>query len=130
MLDANGADSIRRSYAQLAPGGRLVVYGFHTMLPRGGGRPSWPKLALGWLRTPRFNPLRMVSDNRSVLAFNLSYLFDREELFGEAIGELLGWLREGRLRPLPVRAFPVEQVADAQRAIETGDTTGKLVLTF
>lgn len=130
VLDANGADSLRRSYAHVAPGGRLVVYGFHTMLRRGAGRPSWPKLALGWLRTPRFSPFRMVTENRSVLAFNLSFLFDRTELFGDAMGDLLGWLRDGRLRPLPVRTFPVERVADAQRALESGETTGKLVLTF
>ncbi len=130
VLDANGGDSLRRSYDLLAPGGRLVVYGFHTLLTRDAGRPSRLRLARGWLRTPRFSPFRMVTENRSILAFNLSYLFDRTSLFGDAIDELLGWLREGKLRALPVRAFPVERVADAQRALETGETTGKLVLTF
>lgn len=130
VLDANGGASLRASYEHLAPGGRLVVYGFHTMLPRGAGRPSWPKLALEWLRTPRFDPLRLVRENRSVLAFNLSYLFDRTELFAEGMRDLVGWVAEGRLRPLPVTTFAVERVADAQRAIESGETTGKLVLTF
>lgn len=130
VLDANGAATLRDSYEHLAPGGRLVVYGFHSMLPRGRDRPSRLKLLRDWLRTPRFDPLRMVNRNRSVLAFNLSYLFGRAELFGDAMRDLLGWLEDGRLRPLPVRTFPVERVADAQRAIESGDTTGKLVLTF
>ena len=129
-LDANGGPSLRMSYELLAPGGRLVVYGFHTLLSKGAGTPGWPKAALDWLRTPRFSPFRMVTENRSVLAFNLSYLFDEAELFRAAMLELVSWLEEGRLRPLPVRAYPVEQVADAQRAIESGETTGKLVLTF
>lgn len=130
VLDANGGPSLRDSYELLAPGGRLVVYGFHTMLPKAKGRPSWPRLAREWARTPRFSPFRMVQQNRSVLAFNLSYLFDRVELFGDAIDRVTGWLDEGRVRPLQVRTFPAAQVADAQRAIESGQTTGKLVLTF
>ena len=129
-LDANGGPSLRDSYELLAPGGRLVVYGFHTMLEKGAGRPSWPRLAREWARTPRFSPFRMVQENRSVLAFNLSYLFDRVELFGDGIDRILGWLGDGRLRPLAVRTFAAEQVADAQRALESGETTGKLVLTF
>lgn len=38
-------------------GGKLVVYGFHTMLPKQGGRPNWFKLARDWLWTPSFDPL-------------------------------------------------------------------------
>jgi NADPH:quinone reductase-like Zn-dependent oxidoreductase len=130
VLDANGAATLGGSYQHLAAGGRLVTYGFHSMFPRGADRPNRLKLAYDWLRTPRFHPLRLVTENRSVLAFNLSYLFDRRELFGDAMNDLLRWLEEGRLKPLPIQTFPVEQVADAQRALESGDTIGKLVLTF
>jgi len=130
VLDANGGPSLAESYTRVARGGRLVVYGFHTMLPKGRGRPSWPKAAHDWLLTPRFSPFRMVKENRSVLAFNLSYLFEKADVFAEAMRDIVGWLEAGRVRALPVRTFPVEQVADAQRALESGDTTGKLVLTF
>ncbi len=41
VLDANGVSTLSGSYAALAPTGRLVVYGFHSMLPRQGGRPSY-----------------------------------------------------------------------------------------
>jgi NADPH:quinone reductase-like Zn-dependent oxidoreductase len=130
ILDANGAATLRESYRHLRPGGRLVTYGFHSMFRRGADRPSKWKLALDWLRTPRFDPLRMVMENRSVLAFNLSYLFDERELFGDAMTNLLRWLEEGKVKPLPHQTFPVERVADAQRSIESGETTGKLILTF
>jgi len=71
----------------------------------------------------------MTTHNRSVLAFNLSYLFERTEILAEAMDQLLGWLEEGRIRPLPVTTFPFERVADAHRALESGETVGKLVLT-
>jgi NADPH:quinone reductase-like Zn-dependent oxidoreductase len=128
VLDANGVSTLRRSYQHLAPTGRLVIYGFHSMLPRQGGRPSWLKLAWDWLRTPRFNPLELTGANKSVLAFNLSYLFEQRALLEEAMGRMLGWLDEGRLTPPPVTRFALERVAEAHRALESGTTVGKLVL--
>lgn len=134
ILDANGPATLRASYEHLAPCGTLVVYGFHTLLPRstpaGRGRLRRPGLLAGWLRTPRFDPFRMTAENRSVVAFNLSFLSHRRDLLAEAMTDLLGWLRDGRVRPLDVTAYPFERVADAHRALESGATTGKLVLTL
>ncbi|MFN7134248.1 MAG: synaptic vesicle VAT-1 family membrane protein [Myxococcales bacterium] len=127
VLDANGVSTLRDSYAHLASPGKLVVYGFHSMLPH-SGRPNWLKLARDWLRTPRFNPLDMTNANRSVLAFNLSYLFDEQRRFVEAMARLRGWIDEGRIPPPRVTTFPLAQVADAHRALESGQTVGKLVL--
>jgi NADPH:quinone reductase-like Zn-dependent oxidoreductase len=128
VLDAHGAESLRRGYALLAPAGRLIVYGFHGLLTRGKDRPNYLRLALGYLRTPRFNPFEMTQHNRGVLAFNLSYLFDRGEILAEAMAELLGWVGAGRIRPPRVRAYPLADAAGAHAALESGDTFGKLVL--
>jgi len=130
ILDANGPATLKQSYEHLAPAGKLVAYGFHTMLPRRGGKADWPRLLWGLLRLPRFNPLAMSNDNKSVLAFNLSYLFDRGDLLKESMDALLGWLRQGRLKPPPVATYPIERVADAHRDLESARTVGKLVLTF
>lgn len=129
ICDANGVATLGESYRHLAAPGKLVVYGFHTMLPRRGGRPKWLKLAAGWLRTPRFNPLDMTGENRSVLAFNLSYLFDNQAILAEAMQQLMGWLAAGRLVPPTVSTYPLARVADAHRDLEGAQTTGKLILT-
>jgi NADPH:quinone reductase-like Zn-dependent oxidoreductase len=128
VLDAHGAESLRHGYAQLAPGGRLIVYGFHGLLARGKDRPSYARLVLGFLRTPRFSPFEMTQHNRGVLAFNLSYLFERRALLAEAMAELLGWVRAGKLRPPPVRAYRLHEAAHAHAALESGNSFGKLVL--
>lgn len=130
VLDANGVGTLMQSYRHLAPAGKLVVYGFASMLPRDGRRPSRLRLLWDYWRTPCFDPLRMSNANRSVLAFNLSFLFDRAELLDGAMGELLGWLAEGRIRLSQTSAYPLEQVAEAQRALESGQTVGKLILTL
>lgn len=130
VLDANGVETLKQSYEHLRPTGRLVIYGFHSMLPKQGGRPDWLKLAWSWLRTPRFDPLKLTNDNRSVMAFNLSYLFERRELLEEGMERVLGWIHEGRLRLPEVTRYPVDRVADAHAALESGQTVGKLVLSF
>jgi synaptic vesicle membrane protein VAT-1 len=128
ILDANGVSTVGDSYKHLRRAGKLVVYGFHSMMPKAGGKPNWPKLAYDYVRTPRFNLLDMVNASRSVLAFNLSYLFDRVEILREAIEQIEGWLAAGKLTPPPVVTYPLAEVARAHADIESGKTVGKLVL--
>lgn len=128
VFESTGVATLRRSYRCLRPTGRLVVFGHASMLPRGRGKPSWPALAWRWLRLPRFNPLAMTNDNKSVMAFNLSYLFDERETLARAMQDVLGWAGEGKIRPLPVKTYPMDGVADAHRDLESGATVGKLVL--
>lgn len=128
VLDANGVETLRQSYAHLAPTGRLIVYGAHTMLKRGKDKPSWVKLAIDFVRTPTFHPLALTNDNRGVLGFNLSYLFDELTILDEALAALLPAIADGSLPAPPVSTFPFEQVAEAHAALESGRTVGKVAL--
>lgn len=128
VLDANGVSTLRQSYEALAPTGKLLVYGFHSMLPRKGGKLNWPLLALNYLRSPRFNPIHMTSENRSLITFNLSFLFERRDLLAEGMQTLLGWVSEGRLARPKVTTYPLAEVARAHAALESAQTTGKLIL--
>jgi NADPH:quinone reductase-like Zn-dependent oxidoreductase len=127
IFDANGIATLGQSYAHLAPTGRLLVYGFHSMLPR-NGRLNWLKLARDWLRTPRFNPLQMTRDNRSVLAANLSFLQSHAPSLRAGMLWLLKRFESGQLAPLPVETWPLADAAEAQQRIESGTTVGKLAL--
>jgi NADPH:quinone reductase-like Zn-dependent oxidoreductase len=128
VLDANGVATLADSYAHLAPLGRLVVYGFHSMMPRVGGRPNYLKLARDWLRTPRFNPLKLTTDNKSVLAFNLSFVSRRTDLLIPAMQHILRGFAEGRLRAPPVTRYALADAARAHADLESAQTVGKLVL--
>lgn len=128
ICDANGVETLKDSYTHLRRAGKLVVYGFHSMLPRTGGKPQWTKLAKDWLRTPRFSPLDMTNESRSVMAFNLSYLFDRRDLLAEGMGDLMTWFASKSLQPPPVQTYALHDVARAHADIESGTTVGKLVL--
>jgi synaptic vesicle membrane protein VAT-1 len=128
VLESNGAETLKQSYAHLRPTGRLVVYGFTSMLSRGRGRPNWLKLAWEFLRMPRFHPLEMVNVNKGVVGFNLSYLFEEQALLTDAMTRMLAEVEAGVLRPLPVTEFSLSDAAAAHRALQSGTTVGKLVL--
>ncbi|MEM9068697.1 MAG: medium chain dehydrogenase/reductase family protein [Myxococcota bacterium] len=128
VLDANGVATLKDSYNHLRRPGKLVVYGFATMMPKTGGRPNYLKLAADYLRTPRFNPLDMTNASKSVLAFNLSYLFERVEFLEEGMADVMRWLAEGKIKPPPATTYDLARVADAHRDIESGNTVGKLIL--
>lgn len=129
IFDANGVTTPRPGFKRLKLGGRLVIYGFAEMFPR-GGRPSKLSLAWNWLRVPRFSPLDMTATNRAVMGFNVVFLTEKAELARDGFDAIAGWMSSGQIRQSPVTAFPVSRVADAHRALEAGDTVGKLVLTF
>lgn len=127
-FDANGVETLKQSYEHLAPCGKLMAYGAHSLFPKSGGKVNYVKLIRDYLRSPRFNPLEMTSENKSLITFNLSFLFGRRDLFTEGMQEILKWLAEERLKPPKVTTYSLEKVADAHRDLESGKTIGKLIL--
>lgn len=128
VCDANGPSTLKQSFALVASAGKLVVYGFHSMLERGAQKPSYLKLALQYFRTPRFNPLDLTTQNKSILAYNLSYLFHRTDFLQVAIHKLIQLLQQQKISLPPTQFVPFERVADAHTALESGSSVGKLVL--
>lgn len=128
VFDGNGPSTLKQSYKHLAPTGKLVTYGFHSMFSKRGGFPNYFKLAIEYFRIPRWNPLNLTNDSKSIIAFNLSYLFNRMDLLSEAIQNLLKWVEQGKIKAPALQGFSFEKVADAHRAIESGTTVGKLIL--
>ena len=128
VLDANGYTTLRISYDLLRPTGKLVAYGSHSLIPKSGGRLNYLRAGLGLLRTPKFNPLNLVSDNKSIIAFNLSFLFSEEARLQEALNKMLQMLEHGHIQPPTVQAFLATNVVEAHQRLESGMSVGKLVL--
>jgi NADPH:quinone reductase len=78
---------------------------------------------------PPFDPLTLSQKGslfmtRPTLAH---YVATRDELMGRA-GELFDWIGRNELRVHIGAEFPLEQAADAHRALEGRKTTGKVLL--
>ena len=101
------------------------------MLPKHGlalGWLDWLGMAWKWIRSPSLDPLAMVTANRSVMGFNLSFCFERVDILQTAMAQLLAWHSQGLLKVAAVKVYPASRVADAHQALESGTTVGKLVL--
>jgi synaptic vesicle membrane protein VAT-1 len=128
VFDANGYTTYRDSYEHLRPSGKLVCYGSHSLLPKAGGRMNYLKAAVGFIKTPRFNPLEMITQNKTVSAFNISFLFDRGDMIEEINSDLQKWLTDGLIKPVPTTVLAFADVKKAHQLIESGQSTGKIIL--
>ena len=79
---------------------------------------------------PRIGVLQLANENKSVMGFNLCYLFDEVSLLDRIMHNLLTDFDEGRLVPLETRCYSLEQAGLAHRDVQSGLTTGKCVLTM
>lgn len=124
VLDAVYGDGFRTAFNRLAPEGRYVLYGAADFMDR-GQRPNFLKLAWHYLRRPRLDPLAMIPLNRGLLAFNLIWLWEQAARLPESMRATLELIPE---RPHVGGRFDFTEAHAALSAIQSGKTTGKLIL--
>ena len=127
VLDAIGGRSWKQSYSLLRPGGRLVCYGAAAVV--GGEKRNLAKAAATLARTPRFNPIKMSSESKSVIGLNMLRLWDARGDLEEFVEPLSQWASQGLIRPVIAETFPLERAADAHRMLQERRNVGKVVLT-
>ncbi len=111
IYDGVGRATFERGLDTLAPRGLMALF----------GQASGP--------VPPFDP-SILNQKGSLYLTRPSmghYIADRDELMWRA-GEVLGWIAEGKLRLSIDREVPLAQAADAHRALEGRETTGKVLL--
>ena len=111
VYDAVGKTTFEKGLSCLAPRGMMVLY----------GQSSGPIGA--------FDP-QILSAKGSVFLTRpslLHHIATREELLARA-GDVLGWIRDGKLRLRTEFEFPLKEAAEAHRALEGRKTTGKVLL--
>jgi NADPH:quinone reductase len=111
VYDSVGADTFLRSLDCLRPRGYMVLF----------GQSSGP--------APTIDPQILQTKGsifltRPTLAH---YISDPVELQRRS-GQVFGWLLEGKLRVRIDEAYPLDKAADAQRALASRRTSGKLLL--
>ena len=82
----------------------------------------------GLLRTPRFQPLRMMSHNRGVIGVNLGHLWSRADELAAGMREILSLVAAGHLAPVIDRTFPLAEAARAHEHIQDRKNFGKVLL--
>ncbi|RMH43700.1 MAG: alcohol dehydrogenase [Deltaproteobacteria bacterium] len=126
VIDAVGGDSFRRSYASLAPLGRLFLFGVSSFAP--GQRRSLVAALRGLWSMPKFRPIRLMNENRGVFGVNLGHLWDQADRLRAMLVDIVGLVRDGVLAPVVDRTFPFDRAADAHRYIQERRNFGKVLL--
>jgi NADPH:quinone reductase len=111
VYDAVGKDTFDKGFSCLAPRGMMVLYGQSS----GAVGPfDVSRLGAGgslFLTRPSLN----------------NHTATRAELVMRA-GEVLSWIRDGKLKLRTEFEFPLKDAAEAHRALESRRTTGKVLL--
>lgn len=129
VFDALGGRYYKQGFDLLRPRGRLIAYGMGSATPA-GKRPNWPKLAWQILTLPRYSPFALVPQNKLIAGFNVLLLWDELDVMREVQQRCLEHARAGSLKVRVSQVAPYDQVGVLHEALQSGRTTGKLVLQF
>lgn len=129
VMESLGGAWFREALERCAPRGRLVHFGATASYGSAAGGPrKWVSLAAAYVRRPFVDPGELTSTNRAVFGFNLIWLTEQETYLAEVLDAMVA--RGGVLRrpPLIGRSFPFERLPDALRFLQSGASTGKVVV--
>jgi synaptic vesicle membrane protein VAT-1 len=128
VMDPIGGKSLTQSQECLGPTGRLVVYGFSVAAAPDGKRDRLRELK-AFIATPKFHPLKLMSQNLSVIGVSLGGLRTRGALLRGELDELFQMYSAGKIKPVIGKTFPLADAAAAHRFIHERKNIGKVILT-
>jgi NADPH:quinone reductase-like Zn-dependent oxidoreductase len=124
VLDAVGGQSFEKSYRLLRPAGRLIVFGFSASM--GDSGVSYLKAAKNYLQMPKFDPMRMLGENRAVMGVHLGRL--PLHIIHQEYEALSKYFEEDRIHPYVGKTFALTQTPEAHQYIHERKNIGKLIL--
>jgi NADPH:quinone reductase-like Zn-dependent oxidoreductase len=124
VMECIGGDVLKAGFENLAPMGRMVVYG-SARYGDSSNRPNWLRLVYLYLTRPKIDPQKLPENNKGILGFNLIWLYERKELMKEILREL-----DSMHLPPPVvgHEFGFDDMYKALKLFQSGRTTGKVVV--
>jgi NADPH:quinone reductase-like Zn-dependent oxidoreductase len=110
LFDAVAGPDLETMAQAMAPGGRVVVYGY-----------------LGGMKTPL--PLvPMLRKALTVRAHSLFHTTSDPAAMAEAVSYIDGGVRRGAFRPVVDRTFRLDEIVEAHRYLEASEQIGKIVV--
>ncbi|MFZ0520619.1 MAG: zinc-binding dehydrogenase [Candidatus Acidiferrales bacterium] len=127
VMDAIGGKSFSDSYKCLGPTGRLVVYGLSASAGP-DGKKSMLRSLTALAQTPRFHPLKLMSQNISVIGISLGKLAARGAMLRGELDEIFKLYAAGKVKPVIGKTFPFADAASAHKYIQERKNIGKVIL--
>jgi alcohol dehydrogenase len=104
----------------------MVVYGSASFTSH-TDRPDYLNVYWRYLKRPKIDPLRLPTQNKSLMGFNLIYLYEQADM----MHQMLNALQSLQLKAQHIgHAFRFDQMHEAIRLFQKGKTIGKVVVTL
>lgn len=124
VLDGIGGKVQQASFEHLNPMGRLVVFGAAEFTP-GKNRPNYLSAIFKYAFRPKYDVLDMISENKSVLAFNLIWLWQQTDYMSTLIQHMM---QHEISAPYVAHEYDFENAFEAIECLRSGKSMGKVVL--
>jgi NADPH:quinone reductase-like Zn-dependent oxidoreductase len=112
------------TFKLLAPQGRVVVYGASNFATQTKS-PNYFQLAYRYLLRPKLDILRLIEQNRSIMGFNLIWLYEKKEYLRKLLDELT-YLN--LTKPSIGETYEFKDLISAVIKFQSGQTVGKVVI--
>ena len=127
ILDPISGENLKRSLKVLAMGGKVYSYGMSAAAP--SSKRSLLKAYFAWRKTPKLDPLKMMSRNQGVFGVHMG-TWDNEAVIAEQLNRIMEGVKLGVLDPVIDSVFDVEDASKAHQHIHDAKNIGKVLLRF
>ncbi len=124
IIDMVGGKYQKDSFDLLTTTGRLVAVGLSQFVSH-SNTPNYLKLAIQYILMPRYHTLKLIESNKSILGFNLIWLYERVDLLRKMLDSIMDLNLE---KPFVGKVFEFERLTDAIKLFQSGKTIGKIVV--
>lgn len=124
IMECIGGKILMQGWKAMAPMGRMVVYG-NASFSSHGSKPNYLRLYWQYLKRPKIDPLRLPTQNKSLMGFNLIYLYEQTDM----MHQMLRGLQALQLAPQHIgHVYDFSEIQTAINFFQRGKTIGKVVV--
>ncbi len=124
ILESIGGKIFKSSFDLLSSTGRIIIYGGAQFMSH-SSRPNYLKLLFQYLTRPKVDPLSLSDTNRSIMGFNLIYLWDKPDEMERMLTDILNFNLK---KPYIGSTFSFDKLPEALKHFQSGKTIGKVVV--
>lgn len=124
LLESLTGKYFKDTFNLLAPQGRAIIYGASNFATH-TSFPNYLVLAYKYFTRPKVDILKLIEQNRSVMGFNLIWLYEKGDYLKSLLNEILELELE---KPYIGEIFGFDKMHDAIRKFQSGKTFGKVVV--
>lgn len=124
LLESLTGKYFKHTFNLLAPQGRAIIYGASNFATH-TSFPNFLELVFKYFTRPKVDILKLIEQNRSVMGFNLIWLYEKKDYFKKLLDEII---ELGLEKPYIGEIFHFNQMHQAIKKFQSGKTFGKVVV--